>query len=390
MKSLTKLSIALAPMLGAFVSTQAATALSLGDDISLHVTGQVSLINESNVFLSEGDEISDTAYEYTPGVQLDIGKAGISDLQAQVRAACHILDYVDYSDLDSENADISASLSYRAANVKFSAGATYRESQINSDIDYIDGAYVAYDAARIERATSNYSGYAEITLSQKTRVGGGVSFAKQDYTFIGYNDVSNVSIPLDVYYALSAKTDVTFGYIYRPVYVGEGNAIDAKDNVVTFGLRGQLMPKLTGSARIGWMDRSVEKSSSLQDSDGVFFSASVNYAVSPLTSVGVRLVRDMSVSPLETTSMIRTGASIVANHKLSRVFFTSVNLGFVKTEYETGTRTDDFVKVGASITYAPNEYFDVTASFNCSNNESTGGGREYDNDVLQVIASFNY
>ncbi|MFA5257594.1 MAG: outer membrane beta-barrel protein [Opitutales bacterium] len=392
MKSLTKLSLALAPMLGAFVSSQAAPVISLGDEMALHITGQASIRSESNVLLRSSNTKSDVAYQYTPGIELDIGSVGITDFNGRVSYRYHIIDYQDISDLDTNNNDFTSTFVYKNASLKATAALSYVELQTNTDVDYLDGSGLySLQPGMVSRSVVNVSGYAEMSVSAKTKIGTGISYDGQNYiSGSGYSDFTSFSVPFDVYTAISPKTDVSIGYVYRPVSIGESSEVAAIDHKLSLGLRGELMPKLTGYASFGWIKRDA-RGAGVASKSGLSFNARLNYALSPLVDVGVRLMRDYSVSPISANTTTRTGLIFVGDYKIGRSFRAGAIMGYVKTEYlDFAGRTDDYLLAGVSMSYQPNEYLNVKASYTHNNNESSMANLDYGNNILEVVASLRY
>jgi|GEM_PF-3801100 len=390
MKSLTKLSIALAPMLGAYLSMQAAPVMMLGEEMALHFTGQAAIRSESNVLLRDSNKKSDMSYRYSPGIELDLGSVGVTDFNGKICYSYNVIEYNDLNDLDSENDDFNSVFNYKNANFKVSGGLVYREVQTPQDILSDENSIMVLEPGLLSRSVVNANAYAEWALSAKTKLGTGVTYADQNYSASGYSNYSSISVPVDFYYSLSAKTDLSLGYVYRPVFIGDGDSVDAVDSLLTLGLRGELMPKLTGYARFGWMGREG-RSSSLSDKSGITMSASMNYEVSPLINVGTRIMRDLSFASLSGVSTIRTGLISKASYNISRQFSAGASVGYIKTEYQDNyDRDDDFIILGMSVSYHPNEYLNVTASYNHNANDSTIEASDYNNNILEVIASFRY
>jgi len=382
----------MAPMLGVFAFAQAAPLTSLGDAMAMHVTGEAGIRSESNVLMRSSNEKSDVAYQFTPGVELDLGTAGISDVNGVISYRYHITDYSDLSDLNSRNNDLRSVISLKNADYKVTGSLSYIEMQTNQDVNIAeDNGVSSLQPGLVSRSVLDVSGYVEMSVSPKTKIGTGVGYNDQNYVNgSGYTDFSNYSMPFDVYMALTPKIDFTAGYLYRPVIVGQSDAVAATDHRVSLGLRGELMPKLTGYANIGFMKRN-SRNEGMKGDSGMSLDARLNYAVSPLVNLGAKAMRDYSISPVSANTTTRTGLIINGDYKMSRMFGAGVTMGYIKTEYlDASNRTDDYLVAGLSMTYRPSEYLNVRASYTYNNNDSTAAALEYGNNILEVVASFRY
>ncbi|MBN1404846.1 MAG: outer membrane beta-barrel protein [Opitutales bacterium] len=390
MKSLTKLSIALAPMMGVFASAQAAEPITLADGITMHITGQVTMRSESNVLLRESNEDSDLSFDYTPGLELNIGKSGVTDLNGVVSYRYHIIEFSDNHSLDSRNDDFKTNLVYSNANFVAKGHLSYVELQTNQDVaELTSGGLLTIEPGRVSRSIINASAYGEMSISPKTKIGTGISYVRQNYIeSLGYNDVAKMVVPVDLYLAVSPKTDFIVGASYGSLMLGDSNSSDANDFNLNVGVRGELMPKLHGSARVGWMSRDGR---SIEDQDGISFDADLKYDLTPLSTLTLRGMRDLSASSTSSQTTTRTGIIGYADFRLASVFQAGGNLGYIKTEYEDASgRDDDYMMAGAYVGYIPNEYVNVKLSYSYKDNDSNYNSVDYNNNVLEVVASFRY
>jgi len=389
MKSIQHLATLLTPVFCAGLSAQA--AFSAGDNVSLYFTGEAGAKYESNVMLvdSSREEKGDTVIFFNPGVILNAGKPGVTDFSAQAMYRYKVYSYCDLSDLDTENSDFSGSFTYKDASFKLTGAASYQEAQTNTDLSGEDVADLL-EPGRIERSIFNTNAYAEASISPKTKIGTGIAYSLQDYSYANYTDFSSISVPFDFYYAITPKTDISLGYQYRPVYVGSGDSQDALDQTISIGVRGDILPKLTGFFRIGLTNREYESSMGDDDDSGFSFSGTLSYEMSPLVKLGARLTWDYSVSPSSGNTTLRTGTGIVASYKMTETVSFGGNLSYYITDYVADDRDDNYLATGFFASYQPNEYFNVKAGYDYNLNESNRQAGDYSNNILQVVATFRY
>lgn len=389
MKSITHLTTLLTPVLFAGLSAQG--ALSVGENVSVFFTGEAGSRYESNVMMvdSSRQEKSDTVFYFTPGIILNAGKPGATDFSAQAMYRYKMYAYCDLSELDTQDNDFSSSFNYKNASFKLTGAANYLEAQTNTDLSGADTADLL-QPGRVDRSIFSANTYAEMSVSPKTKIGTGISYSLQDYSFYNYEDFSSISIPFDFYYSISPKTDISIGYQYRPIYVGSGDTKDALDQTVNIGIRGDILPKLSGFLRVGLTNRDYSDGSRGSDNTGLSFSGNLTYTMSPLFNVGVRLTRDYSVSPSSGNTTLRTGAGLLASYKMTSTVSFGGNISYYTTDYVSDDRNDDYVAVGVFASYQPNEHFNVKVGYDYNLNDSNRQAGDYSDNILQASATFRY
>lgn len=390
MKSLKHLSALLTPVLFAGLSANA--AFPIGDSVSVFVTGEVGTRFESNVLLinKDGDQKSDTIVYYTPGIILNVGKAGVTDFNSQAIYRYKVYSYNSLHALNVQDNDFTSAFRYKNSGLNVTGGFSYLEAQTNQDLNP-DQTASLLEPGRVDRAVYNGNAYAEMSVSPKFKLGTGATYSLQDYDTVGYSDFSSISIPFDVYYSISPKTDLSLNYEYRPTYIGGRDDHEATDQTIGLGVRGDLLPKLTGFVRAGLVSRSYSgRMSNLDDDSGLYFSGNLSYAVSPLMNIGARLTRDYSISPSTESTTMRTGAGIVASYALTQTISLSGNVTYYDTEYVDNDRTDHYFAGGIGASYQPNEYFNFKVSYDYNVNDSNRNSGDYDDNILQVVATVRF
>jgi polysaccharide biosynthesis protein VpsM len=385
MKSFTKLSIAFVPILGALATTQA--AISLGEDASLFVSANAGFRSESNVLLTHDGETSDTAYLFTPGVELVLGKKDVSDLSANVAYRYHVISYADDSDLDAYNNDVAAYLNYNAPSLDVKGLFSYVEAQTNTQL--WDNSISDYEPGTVDRNILNASGYAEIEFGPKTKVGIGTAYMNQRYELDTYTDYSSISIPMDVYYSISPKLDLSVDGSYRTISVGDRNSRDVTDTSLMAGIRGSITPKITGFLRAGYVSRDAGDSG-LSETSGLSMSGDLAYQINPKASMSLGLLRDLSISPVSGNTTERTGGSLRGLYSLTDTISLNARVIYYTTDYQDSSRSDDYTVYGLGASYQPNKYVSFAANYDWASNDSDAVAADYSNDVLQVSVTIRY
>lgn len=390
MKPLKHLSALLTPVLFAGLSANA--AFPIGDSVSVFVTGEMGTRFESNVLLmnKDGNETSDTVVYYTPGIVINAGKPGVTDFNSQVVYRYKVYSYNRLHALNVQDNDFSSTFSYKDSGFSVRGGFSYLEAQTNQDFNSNQSADYL-EPGRVDRSVYNGNAYAEMSVSPKFKLGMGSTYSLQDYSAAGYSDFCSIAIPFDVYYSISPKTDISLDYEYRPIYIGGRNDHEATDQEIGVGIRGDLLPKLTGYMRVGLVSRDYCGQLSNRDDDsGLSFSGNLSYEVSPLMNVGVRLTRDYSISPSTADTTMRTGAGIVASYNLTKTISLSGNVTYYDTDYTNAGRTDHYFAGGIGASYQPNEYFNFRVGYDYNKNDSNRNSGDYDDHILQVVATVRF
>lgn len=389
MKSMKHLATLLTPVFCAGLTAQG--AFSLGDNLSVYFTGEAATRYESNVMLvdSSREEKSDTVVIFTPGIILNAGKQGVTAFSGQAMYRYKVYSYCDLNELDTENDDFSASFVYKDASFKLTGAASYLEAQTNTDLS---GEVTAdlLEPGRVERSVFNANTYAEMSVSPKTKFGMGIAYSLQDYSFASYTDFSSITLPFDFFYAITPKADLSVGYQYRLVYVGSGDTHDALDQTVNIGIRGEILPKLTGFFRVGITNRDYESTLGDGDESGLSFSGQLSYAMSPLVTMGARIIRDYSVSPSTGHTTLRTGMALLGTYKMTPTVSFGGNFSYYVTDYTKDGRDDNYFATGLFASYQPNEYFNVKLGYDYNLNDSNRRSGDYSDNILQVVATFRY
>jgi len=372
----------------AFSSTVHASPLvSIGDSATLHFVGNATVFSTSNVFRDEVGEVDDIVLTLTPGLQLTSG-TGTSNVSYGATARYEIRKYDDRNELDTELLNLSAYGKFENARLVANASAAFFESQTNTGAANVIGAL-------IESETTTLRLNAEYRLSPKFKFGAGISYEEKDYlTFTNaVADYDIVRLPFDLFYELTPKLDLSAGYTYsdRAVKDRTGDFVDTSyDSEVHFfnvGLRGELMPKLTGTVKAGYRVR--EQSGGVKDESTLGLDASLVWATTPKLSNTITLGRDFGVAGVGDATE-ETSIRLNSKYSISQQYFASAVLGYRMRDYLAFGREDDIIDFGLSLSYVPNEYWTISTGYTYSENDSNAVGNSYTDNRYELSASLKY
>jgi hypothetical protein len=137
-------------------------------------------------------------------------------------------------------------------------------------------------------------------LAGKTSLGTGAQFERTGYPKGGYVDNNVWSVPADLYYSLTAKTDLSAGFSYRRTTT-EADSNNSKDLFFNLGARGQFTPKLSGQVRAGITSRRQDKGGT----DRLLgLAMNLDYAVTPKSLLSLVASNDYSNSAFGTSQRV--------------------------------------------------------------------------------------
>jgi predicted porin len=369
----------------------AESGIALGPDTKLHLTADGQVRFDDNVRLSANNEDSDTVFVIAPGIDLNYN-GGLS--KGNLVVVEQIIRYADVGDLDGELFSAVGEYSYEGAMTKVMARAGYRELSQGS-------VTIRNREEAVEHDVANASIDAIWSATAKTRIGAGLFYDSTSYPDGYYSDRESYGLPIDLYYEVSPKLDVSMGYRYRRSLVDRPTALpssiawtsqDSKDHFFNVGARGEFTPKLNGQVRVGYGVRNFDEVAlGLDDSQGMLsFMGALTYVYSPKASFDFSMSNDFS------NSATGTSQEILAFRAGGRFEFTpqwsaQAGLSYESTDYaRPSTRNDDFITGDVGVSYTFNENVSVYGSYVHRTNSSNDDVYDLESNVLSLGVSLRY
>jgi hypothetical protein len=360
----------------------AGSGFVLNDDTTLHLTGVGQVRFEDNVLLTKHNTKSDTIFSIIPGAELDYNggqSKGVVTLSEDFER------YASNGHMDAELFSGIGELKYDSGMTKIDSRIGYRQMNQGSS-----SARNADQTVRHDLFDASVNGNWSATA--KTSIGSGIMYDRTNYAGAGYADNEHFSLPLDVYYSVSPKVDVSFGYRYRSTKIEELPAVpvnyDSNDHFFNVGARGEFTPKLKGQFRVGYGIRDFDH----QDTtDQLGLSGGLTYVYSPKTSFDFSVSNDFDNSVVGTSQevfAVRTGGKFAFTPQWSA----QAGLSFESTKYANSTRTDDFFVGDAAVAYAMNESVSIQGaySYRTSSNSKTYSVYDFNSNLLSLGISLRY
>lgn len=370
-------------LLGLPLGLMAEGGISLGPDTKLHLTADSEVRLDDNVTLTR-DKQDDTVFIFAPGIDLNYN-GGLS--KAQLTAEEQFYWYADHSSLDSQLFKSIGDYSYEGALTQIKARARYQE--------FGQGSLMIRnreEAVRHDEIAGVIDGLWSATA--KTRLGFGAFYSETNYQSSLFVDRYCYGAPLDVYYSVTPKVDLSVGYRYRRSLVDKPVGAtaatpseDSTDHFFNVGARGEFTPKLKGQVRVGYGLRDFDD----RDAQSQFaLSGAVSYVYSPKTSFDLSVSNDFSNSALgysQRVFSVRSGARFEFTPQWSM----QAGLSYEVTKYATTpSRRDDFLTGDIGVVYTFSESVSAYASYVHRTNWSTIENYDIDGNVLTLGLSLRY
>jgi len=352
--------------------------LSFGPDIPLFTTGSVTVRHDDNVFLTESGRKADTLYVLDPGLDMHVNGSGGS---ASLTYDEQFVRYGSNTSLNDNLANVVALLTFQDATSQVSLQAGFvqmDESSIGSE--NIDQT--------VKHSTSSASLGGEWEVTAKSLVGVGLDFSRTMFPEAGFIDGDAWSVPVDYYFAVTPKLDLSLGDRYdRNIQDnGVGNSSDQFFNV---GARGEFTPKLSGQVRVGVDLLKPQGGGAGTSEPGL--GMTLTYLATPRTTLALSSDNEFAQSPLGTTQEVFSIAP-TASVALGQAWSLNVGGSLNATKYlmVAPERKDKFWVGDVGIGYAFSVNTVVRVGYVFRTNSSTLATATFDDDLLSVSGSSRF
>lgn len=359
----------------------AAPFLAIGENAELFLTATTSVRFEDNIDYSSSNEQSDEIFEFTPGLELTFGKSSLTRGSLSVYQR-----FIAYSDNTRYNDDLFNAVFnsvYDGSKLTLRTNASYRElNQTTRDVQAI-----------IESEEIAVGADAELALTEKTKVGVGIQFNDLDYGPAGLADRKTYTVPVNYYFAIRPKIDLSAGVRYRHNDVNQNN-FDSDEFYFNVGARGEFTSKLSGSFSVGYTIREADTPAGIDgDNSMLGFTAGLAYAYSPKTQITLDAVNDYDTGALG-DGQEKTAVTLGVSSQITPAFGVRGSISYQQIEYINvfggASREDDFVVFSAGVTYTVNSHINLAASYSHYNNDSNNATSDFKANVVSLSANFRY
>lgn len=401
---------AFVPLFWGFTAVvQASPLISIGENLDVFFDGSSSLRWQSNVFYDDQKEEEDLLLVISPGLEVNVGR-GRSNLDLSLITRYDIMRYDDLSNLDDEYFHIKAIGAYRSGRWDLNGQVSFDEEQSTSGQE--GGIRARGKIIHSDNVRANVGG--EYYLSPKFSIGSAVRYYDKAYANDDQlTDLESFTIPMDIFYELTPKVDLSVGYDYKMENIGKseigttsyGRFIDSYDkesHYFNVGARGDLLPKLNGYFKVGYRMTDADDSRSVtfrpslstfseirRDSQSMLgMNANLTHSTTPKLTTQGTLSRDFGVGG-QGQSTTNTSADLSASYSFSNYISASFSFGYTLREYEESD--DDHVyRSGVRVSYVPNQYWRFSSGYSYIENDSDRVTQGYENHTIDLSASLRY
>ncbi len=375
----------------AVLSTLAATPafaapfLAIGDNAELFLTARTEVRFEDNLTFASGSAtspiIDDTIIEFVPGLELTFGKSSLT--KGSLVFFERFTAYSDNSDLNDTLANFIGKSTYEGAKLRLDLNASFKEQfQNNRDVAGTGASLLRSDVAAAGAKS-------ELSVTDKSKVGVGFQYDSTDYLSArGLVDRESYTVPVNYYFEVQPKLDLSLGVQYRVTQVDVSNS-DYEDVFVSVGARGEFTPKLLGSFAVGYNSRTGDAANS--DSDGLGLQAGLTYVYTLKTQFTLDASNDFGVGAAG-GGQEKGSISLGARSKIAEDFTVIASVGYEKTDFLGIDREDTFISARIGFSYIFNQYVSFDASYSHYDNASDGrlGNADFDANIVSLSASLRY
>lgn len=382
----------------------AAPLVSIGDNTDIFFNGSSSLRWSSNIFRNENQEVDDLVWTLSPGFEVNVGR-GVSNADLSIITRYDVIRYEDNDQLDTELFHIKAVGSYRTSRLDLSGSVSFDEAKSNSG-----DSNLTRDLIETDSTSAALNG--EYRFSPKFSFGAGVRYSELEYQSPyddRFADRETVRVPLDLFYELTPKVDLSVGYTYTNVEIEETfnpvtlrgvSGYETNSHFINVGARGNLLPKLSGFFKAGYRMRDSDDSSitigglpagstNREDSGMLGLDADFTWSASPKLTVNLGLSRDFGVGG-EGQSTENSSVKLSGSYSISPRYSASANLGYTLRDYVNTGREDDQYNAGLRFSYSLNEHWRFSTGYTYIENNSSDANRSYENHTVDLTATLRY
>ena len=382
----------------------AAPLVSIGNNADIFFNGSSSLRWSSNIFSDADNEESDLSWTVSPGFEINVGR-GVSNADLTVITRYDVVKYQDNDQLDTELFHVQAMGSYETGRLELSSNFSFGEYKLNSGDRNVVADLVEFDDTKSDLE-------AEYQFSQKFSYSAGFVYNEREFQTYqdNFSNRETTRFPLNVYYELTPKLDLSLGYTHSKTDIEGGNSIggvydpissyEQDSDFFNIGLRGNIRTKLTGFFKIGYRklsaDDTILTTNGVQvdridrnDRNMLGLDASLTWMASNKLSYQLALSRDYDTGGLGQSREI-TSANLTGNYSINSQWTAMAKLGYTDRDSTFIGLQEEQLSGGLRFMYSLNEYWRFSAGYSYYENDSNQATRSYENETLDLTAILRY
>lgn len=364
--------------------------IPLGDNGSMLLTADLGVRRDDNIFFSTSDKVAATIYSATPGIDFTYGNNSLAHA---------LLDYQEsfnrYSGGVAPNVNLASAtgnVGYNDGSLKLGAGAQYQQLyQNNVGILDISGSEL------IRSNITDFNGQIESAIFSK--LGAGISATYDRTSFPGTPGLYGntlLYVPMNLYYAITPKVDLSAGYAFGQ-QTPEGNGAIAKSGFYNVGARGNFTQKFTGEFAVGYL---TERVPGLEPLHNLGLTSNLTYEITPKTSASFQAARNFQTSAQgqvlkNGTYTLGVTSNITNQWEASfSVTYRTLDYGEELYSFESALvnqhRIDDYWEGKFQLAYVFTQWLNSSIYYVVRDDHSTLPGVNFGDNVLGLDVKFLY
>lgn len=351
------------------LGASAAPFLAAGDGAEIFLTAMVGVQADDNIYLSN-TATDDTILNFNPGVEFKFGAN--SQTKGTVKAVVNITSYADNDQLNTELLNLSFNSRYDDGKTKFTTAVSYAE--LNQNTFDIRGL--------TRRDATNVKLGGETSITEKSSIGADIAYSSTDYKPATYSDLKTTTIPVNYYYKVTPKVDLSAGFRYRDT--DNQKTPDSKDYAYRLGFRGEFTPKVTGNLTAGFGTREFDGGGdeTILDLDGA-----LNFLLTEKTTLQVNASNDFGNAG---SGAEQKAFSLGGNVSTKATDQWTFRAGTSMRKLDYYTREDDYMEFNLGADFVVNEYVTIQGAYAFRKYDSQLAGSDFKNNVFSIAANLRY
>ncbi|MCC6416548.1 MAG: outer membrane beta-barrel protein [Opitutaceae bacterium] len=365
-------------MAGLLLSQEASALVSIDDRKNqLFVNANVTYTWDSNIY-SIRDGASDGIYSASVGVEV-IRRAGLIGVNGSVNL--DVSSFVENAEENFQNPRFSLEFTKQSGRTTGSLLlSAARQSRADSAANLRSESWIYETGLNLK-----------YPVIERYSLSGGVGYSLRDFKDNSMLvDLATYSANLDLFYVYNTERDLIAGYRIR---YGETSARNSFfDHAFTVGVSGKVLPKLSGTFRIGYQIR-VPNNSIDESHNSLTVTSGVSWNLSKKTKIGLNLSKDFTTTSTNAT-VDATSIMLHAQHAVNSKVSLSVGGSYGINRFlgrAGGGRIDEFVTFDVGVNYAIlRELLTLNAGYSYLYNWSNFRFSNFERNSITVSASTRF
>lgn len=350
--------------------------LHLGDEAALRADLGTELRYDDNLFLTNLVREGDLIATASPGLTLDWGKTGRTQVRAESRM--QFVQYLENRQESDSLLGLSVAARRDAARTQWSFTGSYNQIRANSrDLQSTD-QLVRYDTA-VARLHASHE------LSARMQLETGFAYTERSFADQRFISSRDVSVPLNLFRAWSPRIGGGLQYRLRHVSYTRRGADGLLEHSLGLGTRGDFTSTLSGHVGAGMAWRSGTAANA---GESLRLDVSLAWRPDARTSCTLAVSSDTQPSNSTGLSYVNVHASLEASRAFTPKMSGSIRLS--SQWADQGTREDEFVALGASMQWTLSEDLGLAGQIAREQNNSTLLFYHYTRTMLSCSATYRF